>query len=147
MALAQGASGIFNAVAFSLASWGFSHIDKKGYTDELRRHNIAMEKMSKDENAWRNARDQENDRLSRLRDERYAAIKSEQSTDSSLDLFRKMKKEYDTQREKIEEKYTKEEPRKNIDQYYKPSKKFQEYVGFTKLAMIAGGIIIVAMVV
>ena len=63
MAAATMAGGIFNAVAFSLAGWAFSRIDKGRYQEEQKRHDLAVEKMESDENAWRNQRDTELDRL------------------------------------------------------------------------------------
>lgn len=135
MALAQGASGIFNAVAFGLAGWAFSHLDRKGYAEEVHRHNIAMENLSREENQWRNQRDQELDRLSKLREERYNALKSEKVTDDNLDFYKKVKEELDNQEEKTKESYSLRRPK--ID--YKPSTEFQKYIAAAKMALVAGG--------
>ena len=37
------AGGLFNAVAFAGAGYVFHKLDKKGYQDEMKRHNLAME--------------------------------------------------------------------------------------------------------
>ena len=40
------ASGIFNALAFAGAGFLFKSLDKNGYEDEMKRHNLAMEKLT-----------------------------------------------------------------------------------------------------
>ena len=44
--MASAASGIFNALAFAGAGYLFKMIDRSGYEEEIRRHNLAMEKIS-----------------------------------------------------------------------------------------------------
>ena len=39
------ASGVFNAFAFAGAGFLFKYLDKNGYEDEMKRHNLAMEKL------------------------------------------------------------------------------------------------------
>ena len=39
------AGGLCNAVAFAGAGYVFHKLDKKGYEDEMKRHNLAMEQL------------------------------------------------------------------------------------------------------
>ena len=39
------AGGLFNAVAFAGAVYVFNKLDKKGYKDEIKRHNLAVEQL------------------------------------------------------------------------------------------------------
>ena len=40
--------GLFNAVAFAGAGFLFSKLNHTGYKEEIKRHNLAMEKLSAD---------------------------------------------------------------------------------------------------
>ena len=44
--------GLFNAVAFAGAGFLFSKLNHSGYEKEIKRHNEAMEKLSKDKEIW-----------------------------------------------------------------------------------------------
>ena len=46
------AGGIFNAVAFAGAGYVFHKLDKNAYEDEMKRHNLAMEKLQKAKEKW-----------------------------------------------------------------------------------------------
>ena len=46
------AGGLFNAVAFAGAGYVFHKLDKKGYEDEMKRHNLAMERLKAAEDEW-----------------------------------------------------------------------------------------------
>ena len=41
------AGGLFNAIAFAGAGYVFHKLDKSGYEKEMKRHDEAMEKLSK----------------------------------------------------------------------------------------------------
>ena len=41
------AGGLFNAVAFARAGFLFSKLNNEGYKEEIKRHNEAMEKLTK----------------------------------------------------------------------------------------------------
>ena len=61
------AGGIFNAVAFAGAGFLFSKLNKEGYKDEMRRHNEAMEKLTKAKEAWYERNVARKDRMAQLR--------------------------------------------------------------------------------
>ena len=46
------AAGVFNAFAFAGAGFLFKFLDKKGYEDEMKRHNLAMEKLKAAQDKW-----------------------------------------------------------------------------------------------
>ena len=46
------AGGLFNAVAFAGAGYVFNKLDKKGYKDEMQRHNLAVEQLQAAKEKW-----------------------------------------------------------------------------------------------
>ena len=46
------AGGLFNAVAFAGAGYVFHKLDKKGYEDEMKRHNLAVEQLQAAKEKW-----------------------------------------------------------------------------------------------
>ena len=46
------AGGLFNAVAFAGAGYVFHKLDKSWYEEEMKRHNEAMEELSKARDEW-----------------------------------------------------------------------------------------------
>ena len=46
------AGGLFNAIAFAGAGYVFHKLDKDGYEKELKRHDEAMEKLSREKEKW-----------------------------------------------------------------------------------------------
>ena len=46
------ALGIFNALAFAGTGFLFKSLDKNGYEDEMKRHNLAMEKLTLAKEKW-----------------------------------------------------------------------------------------------
>ena len=46
------AAGVFNVFAFAGAGFLFKFLDKNGYEDEMKRHNLAMEKLKAAQDKW-----------------------------------------------------------------------------------------------
>ena len=46
------AGRLFDAVAFAGAGYVFHKLDKKGYEDEMKRHNLAMEQLTVAKEKW-----------------------------------------------------------------------------------------------
>ena len=46
------AGGLFHAVAFAGAGYVFHKLDKKGYEDEMKRHNLAVEQLQAAKEKW-----------------------------------------------------------------------------------------------
>ena len=53
------AAGVFNAFAFAGAGFLFKFLDKNGYEDEMKRHNLAMEKLTAAKEKWYKSRKKE----------------------------------------------------------------------------------------
>ena len=78
------AGGSFNAVAFAGAGFLFSKLNKEGYKDEMRRHNEAMEKLTKAKEAWYERNVARKDRMAQLRLELDNANKDFAETNRAL---------------------------------------------------------------
>ena len=46
------AGGLFNAIAFAGVGYVFHKLDKNGYEDEMKRHNLAVERLQAAEEKW-----------------------------------------------------------------------------------------------
>ena len=46
------AGGLFNAVGFAGAGYVLHKLDKKGYEDEMKRHNLAVERLQAAKEKW-----------------------------------------------------------------------------------------------
>ena len=46
------AGGLFNAIAFAGTGYVFHKLDKNGYEEEMKRHDEAMEKLSREKEKW-----------------------------------------------------------------------------------------------
>ena len=45
-------STTFSALAFAGAGWLFQHLDKNGYKEEPKRHDVALEQLTRDQEKW-----------------------------------------------------------------------------------------------
>ena len=123
------ASGIFNALAFAGAGFLFKSLDKNGYEDEMKRHNLAMEKLTAAKQKWYENQVAKKNEIDLLR---------KQLSDANADINKTNKALDDLQKITYENKTFKREP--HITDFYKPSDEIEEYqhvaVG---LAGLAGG--------
>ena len=123
------ASGIFNALAFAGAGFLFKSLDKNGYEDEMKRHNLAMEKLTAAKQKWYENQVAKKNEIDLLR---------QQLSDANADINKTNKALDDLQKITYESKTFKREP--HITDFYKPSDEMEEYqhvaVG---LAGLAGG--------
>ena len=46
------AGGLFNAIAFARAGFLFSKLNHTGYKEEIKRHNVALEQLSRAKEKW-----------------------------------------------------------------------------------------------
>ncbi len=82
------AGGLFNAVAFAGAGYLFQKLNKSGYGEETRRHDLALEKLEKARQEW-NQKDIE-------RQEKMAALRRERSdADADFKNINKALKDYE----------------------------------------------------
>ena len=64
------AGGLFNAVAFAGAGYLFSKLSNhRGYADEIKRHNHALEKLAQAKQEWYEKEVQRKDHIAQLQEE------------------------------------------------------------------------------
>jgi chromosome segregation ATPase len=87
------------------------YIDKNGYEEEAKRHDLAMEKLTEDREKYTERITDRKNKLAELRKELVEANSDIKSTNQSLELLRK-----------IQELTKKPEPRQpQLSDYYTPS--------------------------
>ena len=64
--------GLFNAFAFAGAGYLFSKLNHNGYKDEIKRHNLALEHLSKAKQEWY---EEEVSRKNRVEEKRHQCHK------------------------------------------------------------------------
>ena len=103
------AADLFNSVAFAGAGFLFSKLNHSGYEKEIKRHNEAMEKLSKAKEKWYEEQVKKKDKIEMLR---------RQASDSNADIN-------DTNRALEELRKITREPK--LEDYYEPSDEMKEY--------------------
>ena len=121
------AGGIFNAVAFAGAGFLFSKLNKEGYKEEMKRHNEAMEKLTKAKEAWYEREVARKDGMAQLRLELDDANKDFDETNHAL---------------KTLEQAAKVDREPTIHNFYQPSDEMKKYQDLTiGVAGITSGIV------
>ena len=64
------AGGLFNAVAFAGAGYLFQKFNKDGYGEEVRRHDLALEKLEKARQEWNQKDIERQEKIVALRQEK-----------------------------------------------------------------------------
>ena len=64
------AGGLFNAVAFAGAGYLFQKFNKDGYGEEVRRHDLALEKLEKARQEWNQKDIERREKIVTLRQEK-----------------------------------------------------------------------------
>ena len=82
------AGGLFNAVAFAGAGYVFHKLDKKGYEDEMKRHNLAMEQLTAAKEKWYEKNVEKKNKVALLRQRLNDANKDLGSTNEALHNLR-----------------------------------------------------------
>ena len=108
--------GLFNAVAFAGAGFLFSKLNHTGYEKEIKRHNEAIEKLTRDKEKWYEKQIQRKQEMEKLRQQLSDANADINETNKSL---RNLKK--------VENEYQEEEKEPKLENYYTPSKEMKEY--------------------
>ena len=112
------AGGLFNAIAFAGAGYIFHKLDKNGYEKEMKRHDEAMEKFSRDREAWYEKTVEKKNKIALRRQKLSDANKDIDETNEAL---RKLK----LTRENLEEH---EEREPKLNDYYEPSDEMKMYM-------------------
>ena len=110
------ASGVFNAFAFAGAGFLFKYLDKNGYEDEMKRHNLAMEKLTAAKEKWYENQVAKKNEIELLRQQLSDANADINKTNKALDNLRKITFENRT--------FTREP---HESDFYEPSDEMREY--------------------
>lgn len=125
--IAQGVGTIFAAVAFSGSSFLFKQFDKNGYSEEMKRHNKALEDL-----AFAKEKFYENEeKLRNKRIDRQVAASNIEDTNKALDFLQKVNK--------IVYKGRTFDREPTLEDFYKPSDKMKDY-GYLFTAATATGL-------
>ena len=76
--------GLFNAVAFAGAGFLFSKLNHTGYEKEIKRHNEAMEKLTRDKEIWMEKQVERKEEIQKLRQQLSDANADINQTNKSL---------------------------------------------------------------
>lgn len=126
------AGGLFNAIAFAGAGFLFSKLNHTGYKEEIKRHNIALEQLSR---AKEKCYEKEVERKNSIEEKRHQLTDANadiNDTNKALSSLRKALR-YQITKLKFESK-----PEPEISNYYKPSKEMEEYQMLTTAAVGLG---------
>ena len=108
------AGGLFNAIAFAKAGYVFHKLDKSGYEKEMKSHDEAMEKLSKEKEKWHEKTVEKKNKIALLRQKLLDADKDLNETNEALHNLK-------TATEELEEEPT-------LNDYYKPSDEMRMYM-------------------
>ena len=111
------AVGVFNALAFAGAGYLFKMIDKNGYEKEIKRHNLAMEKLAKAKEKWYEKQVEKKNKKQEMRQQLSDANAEINATNKALDELGKITYEGRS--------FTKEP---HINDFYEPSDEMKEYL-------------------
>ena len=114
--------GLFNAVAFAGAGFLFSKLNHTGYSEEANRHNLAMEKLTRDKEAWYEKEVGRKDRIDEKRQQLAYANADIDSTNKALDNLHTLLED------QIYELKLRSTPEPKLTNYYKPSKEMEGYM-------------------
>ena len=108
------AGGLFNAIAFAGAGYVFHKLDKNGYEKEMKRHDEAMEKLSKEK--WYEKTVEKKNKIALLRQKLLDANKDLDETNQALHNLRTATEELEDDKEPT------------INDYYEPSDEMKMYM-------------------
>ena len=118
--------GLFNAFAFAGAGYLFNKLNHNGYKDEIKRHNLALEHLSKAKQEWY---EEEVSRKNKIEEKRHQLVEANKDinvTNASL-------KALDHLNRIMEKRSLEREP--TLDDYYKPSEEMEAYKVLTMAAV------------
>ena len=122
--------GLFNAFAFAGAGFLFSKLNHSGYKDEIKRHNLALEHLSKAKQEWY---EEEVSRKNKIEEKRHQLVEANKDINvtnaslNALDHFNRI----------MEKRSLEREP--TLNDYYKPSDEMEAYKVLTMAAVGLGG--------
>ena len=114
---------LFAAVAFSGAGYLFHLLDKGGYSSEMKRHNLAMQNLTKAREAWYEVEMRKKDEIAKKRQELLFANADLSTVNKALDAIKRITLSY-TENNGRKRTFTK---RPDLSDFYKPSTKMKNY--------------------
>ena len=125
-------NSIISTAAFSIGGWLMSRVDKPKYLAETKRHNAAIEELTKARERFLEAETARKGHLAKLKRELAEANQDEIATNKALHILGKFKKANPPQREPL------------LTDFYTPSDEAKKYhtVTVVLVALLAGGIIV-----
>ena len=121
------AGGLFNTFAFTGPGYLFKMINSDGYSEEIKRHNLAMEQLTRVQQKWNQKKIEEEIRVCELRREKLDANEDFSNINKSLKNYKKVM-EIIHGRKKFARK-------SHLWDLYAPSEEMPEYMTLTIGAM------------
>ena len=112
------AGGLFNMIAFAGAGYVFRKLDKNGYEGEMKRHDMAMEKLSADKEKWYERTVEKNNKIALLQQKLQDAKKDLDDANNTLYSLGVA----------LEDLQGHEAREPKLQDYYKPSDKMKRYM-------------------
>ena len=122
--------GLFNAFAFAGAGFLFSKLNHSGYKDEIKRHNLALEHLSKAKQEWYEEEVSRKNKIEEKRHQLVEANKDINTTNEALNALAHLNMV-------MEKRSLEREP--TLNDYYKPSEEMEAYKILTMAAVGLGG--------
>ena len=122
--------GLFNAFAFAGAGYLFNKLNHNGYKDEIKRHNLALEHLSKAKQEWY---EEEVSRKNRVEEKRHQLVEANKDINVTNASLRAL----DHLNRVMEKRSLEREPK--LDDYYKPSEEMEAYKVLVMSAVGLGG--------
>lgn len=117
--IGTGLSSLFAAFAFSGAGILMKHLDKNGYEEEMKRHNKALEDLTKAKEAFYENEVKQHDKIQQLRQQLADANRDIEDTNKALDTLRQV------QTIQYNDRTFSREPQ--LNDFYKSSNEMKEY--------------------
>ena len=124
---------IVNGLAFTGSGYLFKMLDKNGYETEMKRHNLAIEQLQRENSKWEEHRKQTIDFVNLQLKKEHDANIDFNNTDNALILYNEL---HPTNKIEIRKK-------PQLSDYYKPSGEMKNY----EYLWIIGGLITTGFVV
>ena len=121
--------GLFNAFAFAGAGFLFSKLNHSGYQDEIKRHNLALEELSRAKQKWY---EKETARKNDIELKRHQLIEANADIKTTNKALAQLSVAL---HRAIAEQERSSEP--TLNDFYKPSKEMKEYQALT---MVVAGL-------
>ena len=125
----------FAGLIFSASGMLFHKLDKSGYEDEIKRHNRALENLSKAREQFYEEEVKKKDRMAQKRAELQTAKADLSTINHALDLLKNMDVVYHDEETKKKYTFTKEP---QLRDFYTPSDKMKKYQNITSTILGLG---------